>query len=196
MYTGLSATSLPAGAISLDRNSALYLQSSWTSFNDPIVQVPTTNDYYLVFFWFNNTSSGSSYQPPAAIDNICINPVTCPQPYNVTKNNLGNGCVEVSWTDFGNPRPTGWIVDYWQYGSTSGNAIKLFTTSKPDTICGLQSDVTYEFLVRAICANGDTSNYSDPVNFRYCTGMRCIDFTNLRGPGVTCTYGKYQYYQQ
>ena len=190
LYSGLSGTTLPAGAISVDGNTARLLQPVWTSFLDPIVQVPTTNDYYLVFFWFNNTSSGSSYQPPAAIDNICINPVTCPQPYNVTKNNLGNGCVEVSWTDFGTPRPTGWIVEYWQYGSTSGNSNKHYTTTNPDTICGLQDNVTYEICVRAICPNGDTSNCSQVIRVRYCTVVQgCIDFTNLTGPNCVCSHG-------
>ena len=99
-YTGLSGTSLPAGAISLDRNSALYLQSSWTTFNDPLVQVPQAGDYYLVFFWYNNTSVSSSYQPPAAIDNICIELVTCPKPMNLIKTDLGNGCISLSWTDY------------------------------------------------------------------------------------------------
>ena len=85
--TGLSGSSIPSGAISLDGNTACLLHSSWTHFFDPIVQVPRTDDYYLVFFWYNYTSASSSYQPPAAIDNICIEPVTCPQPYNITKNN-------------------------------------------------------------------------------------------------------------
>ena len=194
MYSGLSATTLPAGSISVDGNTARLLQPTWTSFLDPIVQVPTTNDYYLVFFWYNNTSSSSSYQPPAAIDNICINPVTCPQPYNVTKNNLGNGCVEISWTDFGNPRPTGWIVEYWQYGSTSGNSTKHYTTTNPDTICGLQDNVTYEICVRALCPNGDTSNCSQKILVRYCTTIQgCIDFTNLTGPHCVCSYGRARY---
>ena len=196
MYAGLSPTTLPTGSISLDRNTALLLQSNWTHFNDPLVQVPQTGNYLLVFFWYNYTSTSQSYQPPAAIDNICITPVTCPKPMQLRKRDLGNGCLEINWTDYGSPQPVGWIIEYGQRGFTHGNGSKIATNHKPDTICGLQSDVTYEFLVRAICANGDTSNYSDPVNFRYCTGMRCIDFTNLRGPGVTCTYGKYQYYQQ
>ncbi len=192
VLTGLSATSLPAGTISLDAG-AMQNQTTWTNFNNPIVQVPNTMDYFLVFFWYNNTSV---YAPPAAVDNICLTPVTCPKPMNITKTDLGNGCISITWTDYGNPQPTGWIIEYGQRGFTHGNGTKIYTTSKPDTICGLQADVTYEFIIRAICPNGDTSNYSDPLNYRYCTGMRCIDFTNLRGPGVTCTYGRYQYYQQ
>ena len=193
-YAGLSATTLPTGAISLDRGNALLLQSSWTTFNDPIVQVPTTNDYFLVFFWYNNTSVGTSYQPPAAIDNICIQPVTCPKPMQLQKTDLGNGCIAINWTDYGNPRPTGWIIEYGQRGFIRGHGTTLYTNSKPDTICGLTEDVTYEFVVRAICDTNDTSNYSDPITVRYCSGIRCIDFTNLRS--ATCTYGTYSNYQQ
>ena len=195
--TGLTYNSLPTGAIALDGNGALCGQSTWTTYFNPIVAVPTTNDYYLVFFWFNNTSNATAtYQPPAAIDDICITPVTCPQPLSLTKNDLGNGCVSISWVDYGTPQPTGWIIEYGQRGFIHGRGTTIYTASKPYTVCGLQPDVTYEFIVRAICPNGDTSKYSDPIYYRYCTGMRCIDFTNLRGPGVTCTYGKYQYYQQ
>ncbi|MBR5029011.1 MAG: fibronectin type III domain-containing protein, partial [Bacteroidales bacterium] len=197
LYNGLSATTLPSGAISLDGNTARLLQTTWTTFNNPIVNVPTTQDYYLVFFWFNSSTSSSSYQPPAAIDNICIDPVSCPKPMQLTRSDLGNGCVVLSWTDYGNPQPTGWIIEYGQRGFTRGHGTKIYTTSKPDTICGLQSDVTYEFLVRAICDTNDTSNYSEPINVRYCTSAaQCLDFTNLRGPGVVCTYGRYQYYGQ
>ncbi|MBO4740203.1 MAG: hypothetical protein J5605_01025, partial [Bacteroidales bacterium] len=177
-YAGLSATSLPTGAISLDGNAALLLQSSWQTYSNPIVQVPTTGDYYLVFFWYNSSSSSTSYQPPAAIDNICIEPVSCPRPYNISKNALGNGCVELTWTDFGNPQPIGWIIEYGQYGFTEGTGTKRFTTSKPDTICGLMDDVTYDFMIRAICDSTDTSKSSDRIHVRYCSQITgCIDFT-------------------
>ncbi|MBR4803003.1 MAG: gliding motility-associated C-terminal domain-containing protein, partial [Bacteroidales bacterium] len=190
LYNGLSGTALPSGAISLDGNTAKMLQSTWTTYSNPIVSVPTTQDYYLVFFWFNSSSSSSSYQPPAAVDNICIDPVSCPRPYNLTKNNLGNGCVELTWTDYGNPQPIGWLVEYGQYGFTPGTGNVHFTTSKPDTICGLLDDVTYDFLVRAVCDTNDTSNYSERIHVRYCSqNQGCIDFTNLTGPHCTCTYG-------
>ena len=153
--TGLSQTSVPAGAIAVDGGSGLYGRSSWQTYSNPLVQVPTTQDYYLVFYWFNNTSTIS--QRPGAIDNICIEPVSCPQPINLTKNNLGNGCVEINWTDYGNPQPTGWIVEYGQYGFTAGTGNTRYVTSKPDTICGLMDDMTYDFMVRAICPNDDTS---------------------------------------
>ena len=188
VLAGLSATSLPAGAISLDAGAMLN-NSVWSTFNNPIVQVPTTMDYYMVFFWYNNTSV---YAPPAAVDNICLTPVSCPKPMNITRRDLGNGCVEVGWTDFGNPQPTGWIIEYGQRGFAPGNGTRVYTATKPYTLCGLAEDVTYEILIQAICSNGDTSGYSQPLYVRYCSqNVGCIDFTNLRGPDVTCTYGTF-----
>jgi gliding motility-associated-like protein len=186
--TGLSQTTVPAGAIAIDGGSGLYGRNVWQSFINPLVQVPNAGDYFLVFYWTNNTNSAQ--QPPAAVDNICIDYVTCPQPTNLRKNTLGNGCVEISWTDFGNPRPTGWIVEYGQYGFTIGTGSKHSTLTNPDTICGLQENVTYEFVVRAICPNGDTSKASERIRVRYCSLIPgCIDFTNLTGPNCVCTYG-------
>ena len=186
--SGLSQTTLPNGAIAIDGGIGLYGRNSWQTFSNPLVQVPTTQDYYLVFYWYNNTSTAT--QPPGAIDNICIEPVSCPQPINITKTNLGGGCVEIDWTDFGNPQPTGWIVEYGQYGFTAGTGTKRYVTSKPDTICGLMEDMTYDFMVRAICPNGDTSKNSERIHVRYCSQLQgCIDFTNLTGPNCVCTYG-------
>ena len=192
--TNLSATTLPGNAVNVD-GGPLCGKSTWQSFHNPLVQVGTTQDYYLVFYWYNNANGSNTYQPPAAVDDICVNPVTCPQPMSLTKNNLDSGRVSLNWTDFGNPRPIGWIIEYGQYGFTPGTGTKIYTTTKPDTIYGLSEDVTYDFMVRAICDSTDTSTNSDRINFRYCSENKgCIDFTKLVGPDVQCYYGTYTTY--
>ncbi|MBO4740298.1 MAG: gliding motility-associated C-terminal domain-containing protein [Bacteroidales bacterium] len=189
-YSGLSATGVPNGAIAVDGGTAQCGQSTWQSYSNPLVRVQTTQDYYLVFFWYNNSNSPTNYQPPAAVDNICITPVSCPQPMALTKTDLGSGCVSLRWIDYATPQPIGWIVEYGQYGFTPGTGTKRYTTSNPDTICGLQDDVTYDFMVRAICNGNDTSKHSSRVHVRYCSqNSQCIDFTDLTGPNVQCYYG-------
>ncbi len=192
VLTGLTPTALPAGSICLDQGAAMENFTTWTNFNNQVVVVPNTNDYYLVFFWYNYSTN--SYGPPGAVDNICLTPVSCPKPQNLTKNDLGNGCMELNWVDYGTPAPTGWIVEYGQMGFTPGTGRQHYTATNPDTICGLLEDVTYEFYVRAICANGDTSGYSRSLIVRYCSQIvGCIDFTNLTGPNCRCTYGTARY---
>ncbi len=199
LYSGLNATNLPANAISLDGNNALLLQPTWTTYHNPIVPVPTTGDYFIVFFWYNynSTVSSASYQPPAAIDNICINAVSCPQPLNLSKNDLGNGSISLNWQTYGQ-MPIGWIIEYGREGFVPGTGTKITTYSPPPyTVRGLSINVTYDIYVRAICDSTDTSSYSEALKFRYCQpSSGCIDFTNLSGQGVVCTSGKYQYYGQ
>ncbi|MBO4740848.1 MAG: fibronectin type III domain-containing protein, partial [Bacteroidales bacterium] len=190
LLTGLSATGLPAGAIALDPGRAQCGVTTWQSYVNPIVYIGNGGDYFLVFVWYNNTSASTSYQPPAAVDNICILPVSCPSPWDITRTYLSNGCMALSWTDWGNP--AGWIIEYGGLGFTPGTGTQRYTTSKPDTICGLLPDTIYDFYVRAVCDSNDTSKYSSVIHLRYCEqNINCIDFTNLNSPDVTCTYGKF-----
>ena len=195
LYQGLSATTLPTGAISLDGNSALWGQTSWATFQNPIVSVPATDDYYLVFFWYNNSStvSGVSYQPPAAIDNICINTVSCPQPMDLQITDHGNTSVELTWQTYGQ-MPLGWIVEYGQQGFTPGTGTSFFVTTNSVILTGLVSQVPYQVYVKAICSVGDTSS-AGVLNYFYCNNpIGCVDYTNLTGALTMCTYGTYQTY--
>ena len=52
---GLTASGLPRGAIPIDvSGTQLIFRGTWSTFSNPLVQVPTTDDYYLVFFFNNN----------------------------------------------------------------------------------------------------------------------------------------------
>jgi gliding motility-associated-like protein len=192
---GLSLTSLPTGAIALDGGAGLNNNSSWQNHVSPLVVVPAAGEYYLVFYWYNSSSQVT--QPPAAIDNICVLPVSCPEPINILHRYIGNGCEEISWTSYSNNPNTVYQIEYGLEGFTLGSGVVLSTSHTTDTVCGLRENVTYEFHVRAICDSNDTSRYSSPVYVRRClqrSTPQCIDYTVLTGPNVTCTYGTYSFY--
>lgn len=197
--TGLSHNTLPQGAIPIDGGQVLYNQSTWQTYNNPLIQVPTAGNYYLVFYWYNYTVSSASYQPPAAIDNICISPVSCPIISALSHRYIGNGCEEITWVDNSNNPNTTWQIEYGIEGFAQGSGTKRQSSITIDTICGLTEDVTYEFYVRAVCDSNDTSDYSKPIIIRRCSQQffsQCIDYTDLTGPNVTCTYGTYTYFNQ
>lgn len=195
LYAGLSATSLPANAISLDGNAALCQRPSWRTFRDAAVQVPSTQNYQLVFFWYNSALRNNERSlPPAAIDNISMTPVQCPQPLNLTVADLGNGCVELDWGTYGNAPQGGWEIEYGNVGFVSGTGQVVHAATNPDTICGLPVNQTIQFHVRALCDSVSTSTPAE-ATVRLCGQfIGGIDVADLTAQSVTCTYGTYTNY--
>ena len=71
---------LPTGSVSLCGADKLNMQSSWQNYAvDFILTEPGT--YRLVFAWANDGSGGTN--PPAAIDNIQLQTLTCQRPDNI-----------------------------------------------------------------------------------------------------------------
>ncbi|MDL2262699.1 DUF5018 domain-containing protein, partial [Bacteroidales bacterium OttesenSCG-928-I21] len=69
--------------------------TTWQHFE---IEIPTVNPglYNLVFFWKNNASTMN--QPPAAIDNILVDQISCQRPENIATTNIGNTSVNINWT--------------------------------------------------------------------------------------------------
>lgn len=196
LMQGLTQTTVPAGAIPIDGGVGHFGRNSWQSYTNPLVLVTTTNDYLLVVVWYNN--SGSITDPPGAIDNINIVPVTCPQPIRIRHRDLGNGCEEISWTDFSPNLPSSWIIEYGPSELVRGTGTVKQSFTNPDTICGLQNDLAYDVYVQSICGNNDTSNAGNPIKIIHCSQRplhsSCFDYADLTSPDATCTYGIYSHY--
>ena len=96
---GMSAASntAPSGWIDVSDqgDGLLYLKDSWQS-SSKSVAVSSAGVYYLVFFWKNDGSSGT--QPPAAIDNVNIQP-PCDEYYITDEVPAGSSCY-ITWTTF------------------------------------------------------------------------------------------------
>ena len=157
--SGFSYQSLPSGWIALDGGKQLNLDSWWqTTFSE--IYVPT-GDYMMVFAWRNDTSIGS--QPPAAIDNVSIRPVTCLAPVELTTRHVGSSKVFLDWTPVGNENEwevwlsfyNGNETEYWPYPATT----------HPFTINGLESGRNYTATVNAICGPDNASFSSNEISF-------------------------------
>ena len=91
-----SNESLPSEAISLDSSSYLSGHSNW------ITQMGTFNlseqqvgNWYFVLCWQND--GGEGYQPPAAVDNIALNVLSCGSVEGLTVQNIGETEAELTW---------------------------------------------------------------------------------------------------
>ncbi|MFA6200446.1 MAG: fibronectin type III domain-containing protein [Bacteroidales bacterium] len=105
----------------------------------------------LVFVWWNDATGGTN--PPAAIDNISIQAMTCATPSNLVVNSSDQTTVDLSWTE--NGTASQWLVEY-----TSDNInwdTAYATTNQNFILSGLNPSATYQVKVTAICDANDIS---------------------------------------
>ncbi len=127
-------------------------QTAWQSANF----VLPANEYEntvkkLVFVWWNDGSTGTN--PPAAVDNIQITPLTCPTPSNLVLNSATTNSLDLTWASTG--ASTQWLVEYsddnivWQS--------QIANTNTNFILNGLNHSSTYSVRVYTLCSSIDTS---------------------------------------
>jgi len=143
-------------------------QTAWTNFKY-IIQGSTYagTTKRLVFEWINNNVNGSN--PPAAIDNINLKVVQCPQPTALVLASLAAEEVKVGWT-----APVSGATAYEYYYSTDATpptatppAADLNAETTTEAVidgADLTPSTTYYFWVRTNC--GATKSYwTGPLRF-------------------------------
>ena len=144
-------TATPAGWI--DLGGKMNGSSSWqTAVATPSV---AAGDYILVFMWANDGSGGS--QPPAAIDNILITPLTCPAPIALVVDTLTAHEITVSWSPSGSESE--WVI-------LVNDSLVDGVTDTTYTISSLESYTQYSIAVAAVCDADDTSYFTSAVSAR------------------------------
>lgn len=122
-------------------------------------------------------NNGTLFDDDRAIDDVVVEETpSCPSPTALGFNNITDSSVVISWTNGGTE--TEWEIEYDTAGFTLGTGNVVSTTTNPDTIGGLQSATTYDFYVRAVCAIGDSSNYtsvSGTTKIATAKGVNCIN---------------------
>ena len=160
----ISTSGAPTGWIALDGGIKLNLQSTWQN-NTATFPVADTGVVYLVFFWHNDGSVGT--MPPAAVDNVAITQLSCPQPVNLAVDSVDQSMIGVSW----NPgaTETQWMVSIddtaWV---TVTDTFYVFT--------GLDANTQYTVSVLALCGVGDTS-FTTTLSVRTACGILTLPYT-------------------
>ncbi len=74
-----------------------------------------------------------------------------------------NTTAEIGWNE--RNLASNWQVEYGKKGFAIGTGNRINTTTQDTVLTGLESERTYEFYVRSICAVGDTSLWAGPLSF-------------------------------
>jgi len=152
-----SGNTTPDGWIKCGENELFSGNLDWQhSFIDLQLE---RGSYKLVFFWKNDGSAGSN--PPAAIDNISIVKVSCPQISGITASNLTPESATISWTERGSAGSWEIIVSEDELDEDDLEAASptatVSSTSYPAT--GLSIATAYYVYVRSVCSASEKSDW-------------------------------------
>ena len=93
--TGFNYNTLPEGWIALDGGLQLTMATDWQTVSQEI-GIATAGNYRIVFAWCNDYADGTN--PPAAIDNVSIDVVTCPALVNLNVSNITSITTDLGWS--------------------------------------------------------------------------------------------------
>ena len=120
--------------------------------------VSTTGTISLVVNSDVSAACGSNGYTPFDVTVNCLPIPTCFTPTALTTANTTDISADVNWIE--NLTASQWEVQYDTAGFTLGTGNSIYPTDTFATIVGLSPLTAYDFYVRAICAPGDTSDWS------------------------------------
>ena len=151
-------TSLPNDSYSL--TGRLNQQTQWQTENIELDHQYANGIYKIVFAWKNNSSGGTN--PPIAIDNISIVPLTCGGVEGLTLNNmegtLTTTSVAVSFNDY-NTENVQYQIEYKTQSETEWT-IATTTDTNYYLINNLNYQTDYQVRVAVVCSNGELTSYA------------------------------------
>lgn len=147
-------------------NDMLIDNGTWTNFKSIINAEDYSGSIQRLVIEWRNDQWGGGTQAPAAIDNINLSVITCPQPSELEITGLDEEEATFVWTATTIPPPS---YDYYlatdniaptETTSPSGNVL---TTNA--VLTDLPPDTSYSIWVRSRCSDTDQSFWIGPVNF-------------------------------
>ena len=140
---GISNLGAPVGWIGLDTNEEMNYSSTWRNYTQ-IFTVDTPGFYHLIFYWFSGNTPGT--QPPAAIDNVRVERISCPAVRDILIDNVTQTSAIISWSPFG-------TESEWE---VSVGDRTMLVSAPTYYATGLSPTTTYNVVVLPVCNAGDT----------------------------------------
>ena len=89
--------------------------------------------------------------------------ITCSKPTELTATEITANSVKLSWTE--NGEATAWEIQYSTDADNIDEGTTILVTENPYTLTGLTAQTTYYARVRAVCGEGDYSNWNPTATF-------------------------------
>lgn len=155
-----SSTSPWGNIESLNCLATVRRDTNWITYEVCIDNI--SGIHRLAFFWHNGRWGGSPNMlyEPAAVDNLQIYLATCPRPLGLDTIIVTGNTATLTWND---DSTANYQVDYCYAG---GIRQTVNATTNSIILTGLSPTSVYQAWVRKICAPGDTSRWSDPIEFK------------------------------
>lgn len=184
-YNPVAGTQIPAIANHIKVSNDLASIPTFITQNYTLNATPYAGGTMrLAFEWRNNATAGN--QPPAAIDNVKLDLITCPKPGSLVISNIVYNAAQLTWVN--GASESQWEVLVLPAGSPAPNATAVgvvTSTGSPYMISGLTSVTCYDVYIRAKCGPTEVSLWSVPVNFcttpNYCAGDHFLDTGGISG---------------
>jgi gliding motility-associated-like protein len=165
--TGVEPASFTTELYNSDSDPVAINNEIW---KEKIINLPNiTADINISWFIPPRPASPAGYRGQSLfIDKVIIEDIpTCPQPYNLTVQNLVDTQVQLAWTSAGTE--TAWDVYVQPAGLAApvgdGNpAYFTAVTSNPYTKTGLTAATQYDYYVRSACTGSDSA-WVGPFHF-------------------------------
>lgn len=139
-------------------------KNEWTNTKLELPRTYAGGNYRIVFSWMNNQDA-ASMQPPAAIDNISVEALTCRTPISLTISDITKTTAQVAWTQEGEDQPSEWMVEYGEMGFELGTGKTKRVTCTTAVIDQLTPGRYHTVYTKSICDEGAESQYSNPIHF-------------------------------
>ncbi|MCL2596893.1 MAG: fibronectin type III domain-containing protein, partial [Paludibacter sp.] len=194
VYTG--TVSLPATAgwmtIELDNsftwdgtsNIVVAVDENVPNYGSTASWYSTTGSNRTIYYYSDGTNPDPASPPTASgrgtsypnMKFYFCPPPSCPRPTDLTVSNISATDAQVSWTAGGTE--TAWAVEYSLTSDFATLEGTVNATSTSITLIDLTPATTYYVRVKAVCGEGDESEYSNIVHFMTpCTSITTIPWS-------------------
>ncbi len=160
-------------------NTYYNLQSDWQSASIQLDPGVNGTIKRLVFSWRNDASIGTP--PPAAVDNINLYVITCPQPIDLGATYIAATSADLTWSSYSGLSD----IEFGLEGFTPTGVPTYAGVVSPYSVTGLTAVTGYSFYVRDDCGGGDYSPWSGPYTFT--TQPTCPQPFDLGATNITMT---------
>ncbi len=147
--------------------------------------------YIVLLATINPESTASSRYGSFYVDDLMVDLIpNCLRPTDVTVSNITANGAEI--TCVAGASETAWTVRY-KAAADEDWTVATTSTTMPYALTNLAANTAYQVEVAAVCSETETSEWTEPVNFRTACDVEAIPYTENFENGIYCwTVGNMQ----